>query len=73
MAGGSCLCICSSCGPCNGGRDCSIPGNSCAWPGDAPTEQGRAARELQQAPQPAKAPCRRELHSTMEEKWGRVF
>lgn len=62
----------SSGGPPNGGRDCCIPGNACAWPGDAP--QSRAGlTELQQAPQAAKAPWRREVPSTGAGKWNRVF
>lgn len=32
-----------------------------------------AGRELQQAPQAAKAPCRRELHRTVAEKRGKLF
>lgn len=76
MVGGNCFCMCSSvCGPPNGGRDCSIPGNACVWLEVLPQSRAGlpADTELQQAPQAAKAPYRRESHSTMEGKWGRVF
>lgn len=73
----------SSCGPwgqvkCWGGREGGI-GLSLGAPvlGLEMLAQSRvglpAGRELQQAPQAAKAPCRREVHSTVAEKGGKLF